>query len=139
MRTDDLTDAVNRPKAEGEVLYNYLKPYEIDKWARDRMEDPIEFDWGRVSELDAIETDEKWFDSPMCKASLAKGYRYQKVLVVCPNPEHGTFNTIMNDPPNERDLKCPHCITKEMNRILSLRYLRDEENRKNAKENKDGR
>ncbi len=112
---------------KGEKLYNYLEPYERDRFAESKMLPSIVFDWSRVSDLQTVEIDEQWFGSDLCKSALDRGYRCMRVVVDCPNPRHGRFKQVMSDPPGPRDYKCYHCITEEMNRVLSLRMKRDRE------------
>lgn len=104
---------------KGEKLYNYLEAYENDRHPLE----PIVFDWSRVSDVETVEIKEQWFESDLCKEAARRGHRCMRVLVSCPN--HGYFKQVMSEPPGERDYKCYHCITEEMNRVLSLRIKRD--------------
>ena len=115
---------------KGEKVYNYLEALETDKWARERMEEPIEFDWNRISTVKRLEIDESWDSSRLALDSLKRKEGYMRVVVQCPNPKHNIFKMVMHENPTERELKCPCCITEEMDRILSLRFIRDMKARK---------
>ena len=107
--------------------YNYLEEYLTDAYAEARLETPIVFDWSRINTLDLIERDEKWDDSQEAKRSLKLGFPVQRVFVRCPNPKHDCFYQVMQDPDTDRDHKCYHCVTEEIDRIIGLRAARDRE------------
>ena len=124
---------INLQKNEEGTVKPYLHDYLVDKWARDRMEDPIEFDWGRVSYLHEIEVDEEWDKTPLALHAKEKGFNFVMVVCECPNPEHGIMKHIMNVPPSDFDKHCPKCIDREMLRIMQLRLDRKYENMKREK------
>ena len=110
--------------------YRYLDVYEVDKWARDRDESPIEFDWSRVHNVEGIEPDKDWANNPANIDAAKKGRRYLRFLVFCSNPKHGYFKQVFPDPPTDWSYRCQKCITDEMDRIIGLRVKRDEEYRR---------
>ena len=107
---------------DGERLYNYLEPYLRDGYAEVTGETPIVFDWGNVHKIEPYE-EVPWVNPAMAEASKRRGMPIIKVHVCC--IEHGHFNQVMQDPPVEHDGYCYHCITREMNRVLSERARRD--------------
>ena len=109
-----------------EKPYNYLEEYLTDGYADITGEQPIVFDWSNVCTVEPIE--EVPFVHPeKAEASRKRGMPVLKAHVVCPNPRHGHFNQVMKDPPNDRDFKCYHCITEEIDRVIGLRAARDRE------------
>lgn len=118
---------MERETEREEKPYNYLEEYLTDSYADVTGEQPIVFDWSRINELDLIERDEKWDTSPQAKRSLKLGFPVQRVFVRCPNPKHDCFYQVMQDPDTDRDHKCYHCVTEEIDRIINLRAARDRE------------
>ena len=105
-----------------EKHYNYLEAYIRDGFADHYGLEPIVFNWNNVNRVDPIE--QVPFLVPGAEeASRKRGMPVMKVHVCC--AEHGHFNQVMQDPPTQHDGYCYHCITREMNRILSLRIIRD--------------
>ena len=118
---DDFTPAKEEDK---DRIVPYFEPYEIDKFARDRMLEPIEFDWSRICELDAIEEDREWYKTDFYQMCHAKGLDHKRFLVNCAT--HGYFKQIIMQPPTPKiGYKCQRCITAEIDRIVNLRSLRD--------------
>lgn len=104
----------------------YYEVYENDEWAEKHNSEPIVFDWSRICELDAIEEDKKWYDTPFYRDMCKKGYKHTRWLVSCPT--HGYFKQIVMDPPTPKlGTKCQKCVTDEINRIIALRAKRDKE------------
>lgn len=130
---EDFVDTAQTSNRE-EKPSNYLEPYLVDSWARSRGKEPIEFDWGNVCDVTAVELDKAWATNPLKLAAEKRGKKYNRALVFCPNPRHGYFKQVFPDPPLEHSYKCNECITDEMNRIFSLRVRRDENERKFADE-----
>lgn len=135
MQKNSLFDFIDKmaPAQEGAEVTPYFEPYEVDKFARDRMLEPIEFDWSRVSELDPIEEDTEWYDTPFYKMCVKKGLNHRRFLVSCPT--HGYFKqTIMTPPAPKIGYKCQRCITAEIDRIVNKRSIRDYEYKRRMKE-----
>lgn len=135
MQKNSLFDFIDKmaPAQEGAEVTPYFEPYEVDKFARDRMLEPIEFDWSRISELDPIEEDKEWYDTPFYKMCVKKGLNHRRFLVSCPT--HGYFKqTIMEPPAPKIGYKCQRCISDEIDRIVNKRSVRDNEYRKKLRE-----
>lgn len=134
MQSSSVLDFIDRhTPAEGEEIRPYFEPYEVDGFARDRMLEPIEFDWSRVSELDPIEEDTEWYNTPFYKMCVRKGQNHRRFLVSCPT--HGYFKQIIMDPVTPKiGYKCQRCISDEIDRIVNKRSLRDMEYRRKLKE-----
>lgn len=111
-------------RQEEEHLHNYLEDYLTDAFADRHLLTPILFDWGRVCKVEPHE-ELPFLCKDLAEDMRRRGMRFIKVHVSCPNPEHGDFNTVMNDPPVERDLWCDRCIDEEIDRIIRLRAKRD--------------
>ena len=125
---------LNCPKQQLTEEDGYLYPYLVDKWARSRMEDPIEFDWNRVCRVEKIDIDEKWDETPIAQSAKRNGYKYMMVICRCPNPKHDVMKHLMRIPPTDFDEHCPQCISEEMYRISCLRGEREEKNEKLKRE-----
>lgn len=134
MQSSSVLDFIDRhTPAEGEEIRPYFEPYEVDGFARDRMLEPIEFDWSRVSELDPIEEDTEWYNTPFYKMCVRKGQKHRRFLVSCPT--HGYFKQIIMDPVTPKiGYKCQRCISDEIDRIVNKRSVRDNEYRKKLRE-----
>lgn len=135
MDRNDIDDfAANyKPSEDNDRVVPYFEPFEVDTLARSRMLTPIEFDWSRICELDPIEEDKEWYDTPFYKHMCAKGLKHRRFLVSCAT--HGYFKQTIMDPPAKKiGYKCQKCITAEIDRIVGLRAKRDEELRKQARE-----
>lgn len=111
----------------------YFEPYEIDREARTNGLEPIEFDWSRVCELDAVEEDKKWYETPFYRDMCKRGFKHQRWLVSCAT--HGYFKTSVMDPPTPKiGFKCQRCISDEINRIVGLRAKRTADLRRRMEE-----
>ena len=111
-------------KRTEERLYNYLEEYLTDSYAEVTGEAPIVFDWSNVRKVEPYE-EVPWVNPAMAEASERRGMPVIKVHVCC--IEHGHFNQVMQNPPMEKDGYCQHCITREIDRVISLRSRRDRE------------
>ena len=111
-------------KRTEERLHNYLEEYLTDSYAEVTGETPIVFDWGNVRKVEPFE-EVLWVNPAMAEESRKRGMPVIKVHVCC--IEHGHFNQVMQDPPMGNDGYCQHCITREIDRVISLRSRRDRE------------
>jgi hypothetical protein len=135
MKTKEVEDFMTeyKPSEDKDRTVPYFEQYEVDSFARDRMLEPIEFDWSRICELDAIEEDRAWYVTPFYRMCVKKGLKHKRFLVNCAT--HGYFRQIVMEPPTEKiGYKCQRCITAEIDRIVNLRTLRDMEFRRRARE-----
>lgn len=135
MQRNDFDDFAEnyKPSEDKDRIIPYFEPFEIDSVARSQMLPPIEFDWSRICELDAIEEDTEWYKTPFYKHMCDRGLKHKRFLVNCAT--HGYFKqTIMEPPTPKIGYKCQRCITAEIDRIIALRAKRDEELRKQARE-----
>lgn len=111
-------------RQEEEHLHNYLEDYLTDAFADRHLLTPILFDWSNVHKVEPYE-EVPWVNPAMAEASRKRGMPVIKVHVCC--IEHGHFNQVMQDPPMGNDGYCQHCITREIDRVISLRSRRDRE------------
>lgn len=107
-----------------EKLYNFLADAECDVWARERDQEPIEFNWGNVCDVDAIKRDDSYFNTPLYQLSKKKGIVSARWVVNC--PVHGIHNQVIvfSDQPNRIADKCNDCISAELKRVDALRFQR---------------
>lgn len=109
---------------EQERTYNFLEEYEVDKWADKHMQDPIVFNWGNVCEVEPIEKDPAFFDTPLYEMAKKRGMVVERWLVRCPIHGERKQAIVFDNPPNRIADKCDKCITAELNRVENLRCLR---------------
>ena len=123
---EKLKDGIPEKADDKDRIVPYFEPYENDEWGRKHNMEPIEFDWSRVCELDAVEEDKKWYETPFYRDMCKRGFKHQRWLVSCAT--HGYFKQSVMDPPTPKiGFKCQRCITDEIDRIVRLRAKRDRE------------
>ena len=107
-----------------EENYNYLSDYREDRFAESHGIDPITFNDGNVAKIEILQEVRGW-DQSKIDGKFGKGstVRFHKYLVKC--PKHGEFFTLIEDDPRPWSYQCYHCITDEINRVGSARYIRD--------------
>ena len=111
-----------------EKPYNYLDEYRTDSFAERYMLEPVVLNENNICQVEMLEEVRGWDQSVIDGyAGKATGMRnhisFHKFLVKC--PKHGEFFQLIEDDPRPWSYNCRHCITDEINRVGSERYVRD--------------
>ena len=107
-----------------EENYNYLSDYREDRFAESHGIDPITFNDGNVAKIEILQEVRGW-DQSKIDGKFGKGstVRFHKYLVKC--PKHGEFFTLIEDDPRPWSYQCYHCVTEEIDKVISARFIRD--------------
>lgn len=111
-----------------EKPYNYLDEYRTDGFAERYMLEPIVLNENNICQVEMLEEVEGWdqgvIDGYAGKATGKRNHiSFHKFLVKC--PKHGEFFQLIEDEPRPWSYRCRHCITDEIDRVGSARYVRD--------------
>lgn len=105
-------------------LYNYLDEYREDRFAQRYNLEPILFNENNVATVEILQEVEGWDQSRIDSyAGNTGSIRYHKYLVKC--PRHDEFFQLIEDEPRPWSYRCYHCVTDEIDRVVSSRFLRD--------------
>lgn len=110
-----------------EKLYNYLDALLHDTWAENTLNEDmaVVFNYDNICEVETISQIPEWDNSPLAVKARKDGRIYHRELVRC--PKHHEFYLVVSSPKTPHSYDCPHCITDEINRVISLRVKRDKE------------
>lgn len=107
-----------------EKKYNYLEEYREDSFAKKHNLDPIVFNDGNIAQVEFISEVEGWDQSKIDRLAGSDGHiKFRKCLVKC--PKHNEFFQLLEDDPRPWTYNCRLCITEEIGRVVSARYIRD--------------
>lgn len=103
---------------------SYLDEYREDRIAQRYNLEPIVFNDANIGQVEMLEEVKGWDQSKIDKFAGTNGsIKYRKCLVKC--PKHNEFFQLLEDDPRPWTFNCRHCITEEIDRVVSARFIRD--------------
>lgn len=107
-----------------EKKYNYLEDYREDRLANRYNLEPIVFKDSNIGKVEVLDEVKGWDQSKIDRLVGTSGsIKYHKYLVKC--PKHNEFFQLIEDDPRPWSYNCRLCITEEIGRVVSARYIRD--------------